>query len=384
MRRETEVNLIHAALDAVGEAQPRGDGDERWVPVEMYLDPERYERERARFHRSALNFVAHRSELPGPGAFRTVDVLGTPVLIVRDEGGRARAFLNVCRHRGATVELRERGVCKRFVCPYHAWTYRTDGGLAHVRHAHGFPSLDLEQTSLRPLACIEHGPFVWVCPDPERVDLELDDGARVLSDELAGFDEGLVAFQTDSRVWRANWKLLVEGGLESYHFKIAHRDSIASLFTDTRSIFETFGGHLRSVLPRATLASLGERPEEEWRLVEHANVLYNLEPNATVLVQDGHYAIVSMSPVAVDATRIDVTTVGRPVADGPAGDKIRAFLAANHAFTLRTLEEDFRLAEQIQRGLATGANTHLRFATFEGALSAWHDHLRGGLSTVEP
>ena len=73
-------------------------------------------------------------ELATPGAFRTMDVVGAPVILVRDDAGRARAFLNVCRHRGATVELREHGQCKRFVCPYHAWTYRTDGGLDHVRH----------------------------------------------------------------------------------------------------------------------------------------------------------------------------------------------------------------------------------------------------------
>ncbi len=380
MDRDTELALLRASLDGVGADQPRADGAEREVPVEHYLDPARFELERRVFHRGALNLVAHASEIASPGSFRTLEVVGAPVLLVRGDDGRARAFLNVCRHRGAQVELRDGGQCKRFVCPYHAWTYRTDGRLDHVRHAEGFPSLDVSSTSLTPLPCVERGPFVFVCPEPG-ADVALSAGAERLVDELAGLGEGLVVFARERRVWRANWKLLVEGGLESYHFKIAHRDTIARFFTDTRSTFEVYDGNLRSVLPKSSIAQLGDRPESEWRLVEHANVLYNLNPNASVLVQDGHYAIISMSPVAIDATGIDIITVGRPIEEGPRGDKARAFLEANHAFTLKTLEEDFRIAEQIQRGLDTGANRALRFATFEGALSAWHDHLASRLGS---
>ena len=59
---------------------------------------------------------------------------------------------------------------------------------------------------------------------------------------------------------------------------------------------------------------------------------------------------------------------------GPDGfsEKASAFLAANHAFTKRTLNEDFELAEQIQRGVRTGVNEHFRFARFENALTEWH------------
>ncbi len=82
-------------------------------------------------------------------------------------------------------------------------------------------------------------------------------------------------------MWRANWKLFVEGGIESYHFKIAHRETTASLFTDTRSTYEVYDGHLCSVLPKSTLSDLADRPESEWRLAEHANILYTINPNAT-------------------------------------------------------------------------------------------------------
>jgi len=57
------------------------------------------------------------------------------------------------------------------------------------------------------------------------------------------------------------------------------------------------------------------------------------------------------------------------------GEKAQAFLAANHAFTQKTLDEDFVIAEQIQRGMPSGANELFRFARFEAALSQWHRRL---------
>jgi hypothetical protein len=64
---------------------------------------------------------------------------------------------------------------------------------------------------------------------------------------------------------------------------------------------------------------------------------------------------------------------------GERSEKAKAYLAANHAFTLKTLDEDFEIAEQIQRGMKSGANEHFRFATFEGALTQWHRRLEARL-----
>ncbi len=113
-----------------------------------------------------MNLVAHANEVARPGEFLTRDQLGAPLLIVRGEDGAVRAFLNVCRHRGATLEGRERGECKRFVCPYHAWSYDTHGALAKVRHPTGFPTLEREAIRLAELPCVEAAGFVWVCPRP--------------------------------------------------------------------------------------------------------------------------------------------------------------------------------------------------------------------------
>ena len=182
-------------------------------------------------------------------------------------------------------------------------------------------------------------------------------------------------FESESRLWNANWKLIVDGGLESYHFKIAHRDTIAGFFTDNTSTYEFIGDHIRSVLPRSSILGLADQPESNWDIRQHTHLLYALAPNASLLIQERHFELILTTPLSIDQCRIEIMTVApKP---GPEGysDKDAGFLAANHAFTKTTLDEDFEIAEQIQRGMHTGANEHFRFARFEGALSQWHERL---------
>jgi len=197
--------------------------------------------------------------------FITRDLAGTPVIVVRGKDGHTKAFVNVCGHRGATVELRERGNCRRFVCPYHAWTYATDGSLAAVRQQESFPTLDLEATSLVALPCFETAGLIWACPDPRVPDPSLVEATRKVISELEGFGcaESAV-FASEARVWNCNWKLIVDGGLGSYHFRIAHRDTIGSFFIDNTSTFELIGEHVRSVLPRVSVLELSRQPEFDW------------------------------------------------------------------------------------------------------------------------
>ena len=88
-----------------------------------------------------------------------------------------------------------------------------------------------------------------------------------------------------------------------------------------------------------------------------------------------------MNPISVDETAIEMATIWPSAIGGRAySEKARTFLQANHDFTVRTLSEDFVIGEQIQRGLTTGANTHLRFASFEDALRDFHEDLASEFS----
>ena len=375
MDRSKELALLETCLAVVRSKKPFMDRDEGMAPVAHYIDEARFEEERDQIFRQAMNVVAHSSQIAAPGDFVTRDIVGTPAILVRDDDGRARAFVNVCRHRGAMVEQRQAGHCKRFVCPYHAWTYSTDGTLHRVRHPEGFPTLPVAKTALAELSCVERGGLVWVCPDPRTRHDELDTATGQLIDEFAELCGGAAVFASDTRVWKANWKLAVDGGLESYHFRIVHRDTVAPLVGDTDSIYEFIGDHVRSILPRRSMIELEKQPRSEWSLRQHAQILYTLSPNAVILVQPRHFDLLFFTPLTADTTRVEIATVGRKPGPGGYGGKSRRYLEQNHVFTLRTLAEDFEIAEQIQRGMHTGANEHFRFGRFEGALTEWHRRL---------
>lgn len=343
--------------------------DDEWVTIDTgrYQSAEVFARERARIHHRLPQIAAHESALPEPGTFRTVNLCGVSLLLTRDEAGAVRAFHNVCRHRGSELVAEEGGCRHRFSCPYHAWTYDNTGRLVGVPHEKsGFPGLDRDAHGLRGVVCAEHAGWIWVSLEEGAQEIDVPAHLGGMADEIAALDAGgHVIFASDTLDVAANWKLLVEGGLEAYHFRVAHRNTIAPLFLDTLSSYQCFGPHIRSIVPRSTLPDLRERPRSEWSLTEHANVLYSLFPGSQFLVQEDHFVWIQGMPLGADRTRLVLSTMIPKQEDTPGR---RDYWTRNHALTITTLREDFDLAEGIQRGLGSGANRHLNFGRFEGAL----------------
>jgi phenylpropionate dioxygenase-like ring-hydroxylating dioxygenase large terminal subunit len=370
MKKATQTELLRELLTLHESRTPFLDETWEQSDVDRYLSAERFERESARIFRALPQIVAHSSELPGAGSFITVELAGRPLLLVRDERGVARAFYNVCRHRGARLVAGERGCRQRFSCPYHAWTWNGAGQLIGVPHEQsGFPGLVREDYGLHPLHCREFAGWLWVSLAGDGgTDVEAHLGP--MADEMLSLQAGdHVIVESTLRDTAANWKILVEGGLESYHFRVAHRETIADLFLDNLSSYRCFGPHMRSVLPRSNLAELKSQPEEAWELGRYANVLYTLFPGSQFLVQADHFVWIQGIPLAPDRTLLRLATLIPRQSDTPGK---RPYWRRHHRLTVNTLEEDFELGESIQRGLGSGANTRLNFGRFEGALSRYN------------
>ena len=370
MQRQTEITLLDELLTLQEAKTPYL--DEHWErpDLERYLSAERFTLEREQISRRLPQIAALSAELPGPGDFLTLEMAGQPLLLVRDEAGQARAFFNVCRHRGARLVGDPSGCRQRFSCPYHAWTWNNSGELIGVPHEKsGFPQLDRGEFSLSALPCQEYGGWIWVSLARDQ-QIDVDSHLGDLAEEFLAMDAGNhVIFDTATREVAANWKLLVEGGIESYHFRVAHRDTIAGLFPDNLSSYRCFGRHMRSILPRTTLAELREQPEEQWNLRKHANVLYSLFPGSQFLVQEDHFVWIQGTPLAAGHTRLRLSTVVPRAEDR---EENRNYWRRHHQLTITTLDEDFDLAEGIQAGLACGANEHLNFGRYEGALARFN------------
>ena len=372
MDRSTEIELLE---ELAGLREARGfflDDAVATSPVARYTGPERFALERDALFRRLPAIVAHASELAEPDGFLTRQYCGLPLLLTRDGEGAVHSFLNVCRHRGTRLVDEAAGCRRRFVCPYHAWTFDNRGALEAVTHGTaGFPGIDKGALGLKRLGCVEAHGWIWIAADtddPPDIDGFLGD----LAADFAWLDAGnLKIVHEDTEERAANWKILVEGGIESYHFRIAHKDSIGPYFQDNLSSYRAFGRHIRSVLPRTRLDDTMAEPRESRSLRRAANLVYTVLPSAQLLVQEDHIVWIQAQPLAPDRTRLRIATLA-PASFDPSDAEAALHWRGNHDITVGTLAEDFAIGESIQGGLSSGANEELRFGRFEGALDRFN------------
>src|SRR5690606_26922362 len=160
-------------------------------------------------------------------------------------------------------------------------------------------------------------------------------------------------FASRSYLVKANWKLLVDGAFEAYHFKIAHRNTIAHMFTDNLQIVDEFDLNRRLYLLKANFDPASPPPRDQFQPRDYGNIIYYFFPNTTFLVQPDHTQFSTLEPLAPDLTRVHETTL---LPQTPDSEKARSYWQANVDLYRRTLAEDYDLAESIQSGLASGAN----------------------------
>jgi len=346
-------------------------------PVTRYTDEDRFARELENIHRRMPVPCVHASELPEPNSFqRRLTSLGT-VLFTRDEQGVAHAFHNVCRHRGAELVAAESGCSRRIVCPYHAWSYATDGRLLSVpAQADCFPGLAFDERGLARLPCTEAHGMIWLCPGAADTGEARAAVANHLGAMAADLDwlalDRLQVFQRHSRHWQANWKLLSEGGLETYHFKTAHRATIGPYFPHDVSVQDRLGIHSRVVMPSEKASAVAAEPEDQLRVRDFTHMLFGVAPQSSFLAQERHVDWIRMIPLAVDRTEVVITSLV-PAGEGGLSEEERRHWDTNMRITVTTLDEDFLIGEGIQRGFASGANGELLFGRSESLLASFNE-----------
>ncbi|MFC3614186.1 aromatic ring-hydroxylating dioxygenase subunit alpha [Lutimaribacter marinistellae] len=373
MDRTEELGLIKEIIGLAEQKSAYLDDTIAHSPISRYSSAERFERERATIFRRKPIVAAHSSELEGARAFLARDVMGLPVLLVRDDDGEVSAFLNVCRHRGAKLE-RESSGCKRvFTCPYHGWSWTNKGELRAVpQEAQGFPDLPRAERGLRRLPVAEAHGFIWVVANPDDgSSLDIDAWLGEIASDMDWLDLANHKIAVEETVEiAANWKVLVEGGIEAYHFRVAHAATIAPHFPDNLSTYRMFGPHMRSILPRSSMMELDEKPETEWEIRQDANVLYTLMPTTQMLVQQDHIVWINSEPLSEGRTALRLATLVPN--DSPDTPEMQKHWQKNHQITHVTLMEDFVLGEEIQAGFASRGNPSHLFGRFEGALNRFN------------
>ena len=197
----------------------------------VYTDPQVFEAERQRLFGRIWLWLGHESQVRRPGDFFTARLAGERIIVARHSDGRVHAFHNRCAHRGAEVCALSVGNARNFVCPYHAWTYRTDGSLASVPLEQGYARRD-GLAGLEPLARLaSYRGFLFGSHATAGEDLETFLGPDVraafdnLVDRAPDGEVEMAGGRTVQR-YRANWKLQLENSIDLLHPRILHRSAI--------------------------------------------------------------------------------------------------------------------------------------------------------------
>lgn len=304
-----------------------------YVDSRIYTDQALFEEEVNKIWKKTWLLVAHESELPNTLDFRTTTIAREPVIIVRGEDGKVRAFLNVCPHRGALL-LREpagnlavaspSGSAKRITCMFHAWSFNAKGECLSIprRNAGYQERLECKDASLHELSCeVALGGFVWVNLDRNAapVTSELGPSFEAILPHLS--TEPLEVFHHHKAIVRTNYKLWHETNSEFYHDYMHHFNRVTSMqqpgYYDRR--YDAFtGGHV-------TVSSM----EVQYTAYEHEDValadsrdysfpglekngwkLLDLFPGIAINLRGSAVRVDTITPLSVDEVLIEFRGVG--------------------------------------------------------------------------
>jgi phenylpropionate dioxygenase-like ring-hydroxylating dioxygenase large terminal subunit len=275
------------------------------IDTSIYSDEGVASQERRLIFSRVPLIAAHSSELPRPHDFVRTQLPNNEVLVVRQGDGGVKAFVNICRHRGARLVEQPAGSRRVFTCRYHGWAYNGDGSLRGISHANTFGDVDALCFGLISVPVEERHGFVWVVDSPTGdIDVvgwlgpEMD--TALASMELDRF----VCYRTDVFDELVNWKAQADGQLDTYHIASLHEKTVAPYFVNNVHVWEPLGRHGRKFTARRSLVkhrdeiASGARAPDDYISLSHLVL-----PSTQLLRQPDHFQLLTVLPDPRDPNR---------------------------------------------------------------------------------
>lgn len=402
MKHDLQVHLLKELMQQLDEGKNADAGAQYKIPAAEYVCETTAQKEWETFFQTHPQLIGLSGDLPEPHSFFTVDDFAVPVLATRDEAGNFRAFINACRHRGVQVTSATRGTARKFVCPFHAWTYSTNGALVGVPQEDHFGDVNKNCHSLVELPAEERAGMLWVHPQPHGT-LDVDALLGPLAEEIASGNYGDLVYYGETRIdGKLNWKLANDTFGETYHFQKLHKNTLGQIYYGDNLAYEAFGRNHRFVFANKAIDALRTEPEETWQLSHGANMLYYLFPNIQLNVSGpGSLSLIRIYPDPKDTgrsitkvnhyfardlveqmenaptteDRLDASNIYEGVAEG----KIPTLSAVTEVFESTVEQEDYAMGESIQRSATNGTIKDFVFGRNEPALHHFHNSFRAML-----
>ncbi|VVP94075.1 3-phenylpropionate/cinnamic acid dioxygenase subunit alpha [Pseudomonas fluorescens] len=199
------------------------------VPVEPYISPEYYEREKEHIFKQTWLEVGRVEEIPNAGDYMVKDLAcaDASIIVVRNKQGQINAMHNVCSHRVNQIAYEKCGTTRKFSCKFHGWAFDLDGNLTGVPEEECFFDLDKSANGLARVACEIWQGFIFINMQVEPAQ-SLEDYLKPMFGSIEGypFEKLTSGFSWVSEV-QCNWKLALDAFQEAYHVAYIHGLSIA-------------------------------------------------------------------------------------------------------------------------------------------------------------
>ncbi len=194
----------------------------------MYTSNEILDLEREQIFKSQWLCAGRSDSIPNAGDYLTYEIDRQPVVVIRQSDGSIAAFANVCRHRMMTL-LEGSGRCKRIVCPYHAWTYGSNGQLLTAPYMQDRPGFDKSKVKLPTIRCEAWCGWIYLTLDAKlaSVSQQLLDLEKIVTPYKM---ENYIQIVQQDHIWKTNWKQLTENFMEGYHLPVTHRATVGAYF----------------------------------------------------------------------------------------------------------------------------------------------------------
>lgn len=347
------------------------------IPVDAYLDSDRYQRELDGIFRRLPLSVGLSVELPEPGSYLARTVLDLPLLMTRNKEGEVNVFLNVCRHRGARICSDGSGKKSKFGCPYHAWVYDNDGSLTGIYGEQSFGEVDRASLSLTRLPSVERHGILFASLRPEST-FDIDAWLGDIGPRLAALKLDQLYLAEVRELESPGWKATLDGYLEVYHHDCVHRTTVGRHTVGNVLVHDTFGPHQRLTFARPNLRDLGADGIPNGEGGSFIRLIHSVFPNLSISGILGEHCLFSQVWPAKTADRT-VTRQFLLAAKAPATEAEKQAAADFSTMTLQAVrDEDYSIVSTIQAGLGTGANKAFTFGRNEPGLQHYHrwvDHI---------
>ena len=232
-----------------GDKEPEPNLSYEYIPKERYTSKEFMKLEWDHIWTKIWLRGGLSQDLKEANDYITTEIGNYSILITRGEDMKARAFYNVCKHRGNTLAQQKMGkIDKTFKCSYHRWQYDAAGQLVDAPDPHTFPQGVCDPSlHLTELPCEEWNGWIMYSLNPDV--RPLDEWLGPVKDHLEAYNFDKMDLVMDMTVeWNCNWKASVDAFNETYHVWGTH-PQLMDWLDDQNVQIDLYDIHNRYLVP---------------------------------------------------------------------------------------------------------------------------------------